>query len=141
MKKIYVLKQQNKHVSVIHAKRHYVIGFQNVLTARKVQYSLHPDPKMILLRDTIVSLKDDLDKQGYDLNLKLDVRATLFIPKCKGSVLHPLNDAHYHCDSHTFSEFLYLPLKNNIGIVMPYSLEEEDEDEFMFRSCVIDPLH
>ena len=140
MKKIFVIKQQNKHVSVMHAQKHYVIGFKNVLTARKVQYSLHPEPKMMLLRDTVISLKNDLEKQGYDMNLNVDVRATLFIPKCQGTALHPLNDAHYHCHSYTFSEFLSLPLKNNLGIVMPYTLEEEDDHEFMFRSCVIDPL-
>lgn len=138
-KNIYTIKQQNKVVSVKHASKQYVIGFQNAFITRKVQYTMHPEPEIVLLRDTTFSLHEDLKVHGYDIDLRVDVKATLFIPKCIGSTLHPMNDGLYHFHTFKFHEFMQLPIKDRLGVVMPYALELEDEHDFMFRACVIDP--
>jgi hypothetical protein len=64
---------------------------------------------------------------------------TLFIPKCAGSIHDPMNDGGFHMDNVLESEFLLYPVTKNIGIVVPYKLEQEDSEEFMFKAYVIDP--
>ena len=136
----FTLKQGNKTLSMVQNQRHYVIGFKNALTARKVQYSMHPEPKLTLIRDTDIYLKDDFDAHGYDLSLTIDVKATLFIPKCVGSTLHPMNDGGFHMQQYNDNEFLLLPVEKQLGLILPYELQEENEDEFIFKTCVIDPI-
>ena len=140
MSNVYTLKIGNKTISVNHKQRHYVIGFKNVVHARKVHYSMHPEPKFTLIRDNNIDLSKSLSEEGYDLTLSLDVNATLFIPKCKGSTLHPLNDAGVHMATSAEKEFLTYPVLKHIGVIMPYRLFDENDDEFIFTSYVIDPI-
>ena len=141
MSNVFVIKQQNKHVSVRHNSRHYVIGFQTAFMARKVQYYIHPEPQIVVVKhNPFISLKNDLEQHGYELDLKMDTDVKLFIQKNNGSPLDPMNDGNFHFASHKISEFFDMPIKQNLGVIMPYMLEEEDEYEFMFRSCMIEPV-
>lgn len=141
MNKIHTLQQRNKTVSVVHYDRHYVIGFRNPYLLRKVHYSMHPEPKLILLRDNDTVFQKEFEENGYDISLTMDFNATLFIPKCAGSTLHPMNDGGYHMNSYKESDFLAFPIRKRLGIIMPYKLEDEDDKEFMFKVCVIDPMN
>lgn len=137
---MYLLKQGNKTLSLKHYDRHYIVGFKTDVMARKVHYSIHPEPKLIIVRDENVLHGKILKSMGLtDMNLNLDVNATLFIPKCKGSTLEPMNDGGFHLSKVSYESFLLYPFVNNVGIIMPYKLEEENEYEFMFKAQVIDP--
>jgi hypothetical protein len=137
---VYTLRRGNKTVSLLHFNRHYVIGFKNLTMMRKVHYSIDPEPNILIMRETNIDLHKDLHNKGYDLNLTLDVSATLFIPKCRGSTLEPMNDGGFHIHEYKENDFLELPIKKNLGVVLPYHLECEDDDEFVFKACVIDPM-
>lgn len=141
MNKIYTINLKNKTISAFHQERHYVIGFSKISMARKVHYSLHPEPNLLILRDTNIDLRDDLAKMGYEAPLKLDVNATIFIPKLQGAFLDPMNDTGYHIEDMPEKDFLELPVKKNLGIVMPYKLTHECQEELVFKAYVIDPLH
>lgn len=134
---IHTLRQGNKTVSINHRRKHYLLGFQTAITARKVHYSMHPEPKFTLIRENDIDLSKDLEE--VDIKLTIDTSATLFIPKCKGSIHDPMNDGGYHLDRVLESDFLLYPVTKNLGIVVPYVLECEDENEFMFKAYVIDP--
>jgi hypothetical protein len=138
---LYALRQGNKTVSIFHGNRHYVIGFKNKVITRKVHYSMHPENKIIMLRDDNINLHDQLLENGYDLQLSMDVNATIFIPKCVGSILHPMNDGKFHIFEYKEAEFLSFPIEKNLGIAIPYKLQHEDEHEFTFKACVIDPIN
>jgi len=137
---VYTLKIKNKTVSLQYKKHHYIIGFKNVLFARKVHYSLHPEPKFTIVRDNDIDLSKHLSEEGYDISLNIDPNATLFIPKCVGTSLDPMNDVGIHLNKHSENEFLTYPITKHLGIIMPYKLYEENEDEFIFKSVVIDPI-
>lgn len=120
-----------------------MLGFRNVFYARTVLHNLHPEPRMLLLRDVDNDIGPPLISAGYldaELCLNLDVSATLFIPKLQGNPLHPLNDGCFHIHQYSENEFLTFPLSKNLGTVMPYMLVEENNDEFMFKTLVMDPV-
>lgn len=135
IKQMFTLKQGNKTVGLVHKNNHYIIGFESFIKARKVQYNLHPNPEIMLVRG------DTIDKHLYfgDIDLKLDIDATLFLPKYKGSPNDPMNDGNYHLNSEIYNEFIVYPFFKNIGIILPTELKDEDENEFMFKAHVIEP--
>lgn len=57
------------------------------MTIRKIHYSIHPEPKIIL------------------------VKSNLYIPKCKGSILYPINDAKLYLNTIKEDIFYSLPFK------------------------------
>jgi hypothetical protein len=135
MSNIYTLQQKDRTLSVLHKKRNFVIGFKNVITARKVHYYMHPEPKIILI------CNDYIEKQVDDkVTIHIDAKSTLFIPKMRGAFLDPMNDGNFHMSQLKEEEFLRFPFLKNLGIIMPYDLVEESEDEFIFRSIVVDPI-
>lgn len=134
---MYTIKQKNKTLSVYHEHKHFVIGFKTALLARKVHYNIHPDPKMTLVRS--IEPIDLSPKVDFDISLILDVASTLFIPKCKGSIWEPMNDGMFHVDKMQEIEFYNLPISSNLGIIVPYKLEDETNEEFMFKAYVVEP--
>lgn len=135
---IFTIKQGNKTLSTKSKDCHYVIGFKSAFAARKVQYSMQPEPDIMMLRcsNTYISL----DRYGINDDLVMDANATLFIPKCKGSTLERMNDGGFHLYETTYKEFLDYPFIKNLGVIIPHYLTHEDEHEFAFKSVVIDPL-
>ena len=102
---------------------------------------MHPEPKFDLLRNDLIDLSKDLNNAGvFDISLSMDIGATLFIPKFKGDFMNPMNDAGFHMDSHSEEDFLMFPIHKNIGIVMPILLQDENEDEYIFKVMVMDPV-
>lgn len=139
--KMYTIKQSSKTLGFQHNNNHYIIGFDNVKLARKIQYSLHPYPEMKLLRGTNqIDLKNVMDKIGCEnTSLIMDLEATLFLPKFKGSSNNPLNDGGYHLNVEKYEDFVAFPFTKMLGVVMPISLTYEDENEFVLLSNVIEP--
>lgn len=112
---IYTLNQDNKTIGIINKDKPFIIGTKNIMTIRKIHYSIHPEPKIVL------------------------VKSSLYIPKCKGSILDPMNDAKLHLSMMDIKTFSSLPFKG-IGVIIPYNLEYEDEDTFIFNSHVFTPI-
>ena len=140
MNKLYTLQKGQRTLSVWHKRKEYLVAFNKVAHARNVQYSIHMEPKMILLRDTNIDLHGDFIDEGYDMHLILDVHSTLFIPKNRQRCVDSIMDGCITMTHVNESEFLQVPLRSNNGIIVPYALVDETDDEFMFKSYVIDPL-
>ena len=127
---MFVLKNNSKTVGMIHKERSYVVGFKKALVCRNVLHSLHPDPKFTLIRGELL----------YEKGIFFDTDSTLFIPKFQGKISNPLNDGGYHLDSMTDEYFYNMPFLKGVGIICPYLLLDEDSNEFIFKSHVVDIL-
>lgn len=128
---MFTLQLNSKTVGFTHAKREYVIGFKNVVYARKVQYNMATHPELSLVKSlTHMDLSETIEEQ-----LVLDHNASLFITKCPFGK----RNEQLHLQTYTLEKFLLLPYQRNLGIVMPYELIEETDQEFHFKSHVIDP--
>lgn len=119
---MYTLKRGSKTVGFYSGNTSYVIGFKSVVHARSVQYSLNPNPKFMLLKSEPV-FKDEL---------VANMESTLFIPKCKGSALDPMNDIGLHLNKVELKDYYMLPHKG-VGILIGYDLVYEDQYDFIFR--------
>lgn len=128
-KVIYTIQKNHDILSVQQSSTRYYIGFNKSQTARKVQYSIHPEPQITLMRGT----RTHVDEVYFEFD------ASLFIPKCVGSTLLPMNDGCFHMNMLSEKEFLLLPTKR-CGIIIPYELSVEDDDEFVFKTFVIEPI-
>lgn len=111
---IYTLNQDNKTIGIINKEKPFIIGTNKIMIIRKIHYSIHPEPKIVL------------------------AKSNLYIPKCKGSILDPMNDAKLYLSKMDIKTFSSLPFKG-IGIIIPYNLEYEDQNVFIFNSHVFEP--
>lgn len=140
--KVYVIHKRQNQLSVWHKRQEYLIAFNNITHARKVQYTINIEPRMILLRDTNIDIHKDLLQAGYDVHLNLDVNSTLFIPKNKQPSLDCIDDGLFTLHQMSEHQFYGLPMQRHgaRGIVIPYTLIDETDDEYMFRCNVVDPM-
>lgn len=140
--KVYVICKRSDHLCVYHKRQNYLIAFQNITHARKVQYTINIEPQIMLLRDTNIDLHQDMLKRGYDVRLNLDVNSTLFIPKNKEASVDCIDDGLFTMHPMTENDFYGFPMQypKARGIVVPYFLIDETDDEFMFRCHVVDPI-
>lgn len=151
MNNIYILKQQSKALSLTNntkfATRNYVIGFQSVHMARKVHYSLSPDVQPSLIRVNNFEVTDEVNEGLASLNkpivqgkIYIDTHALLHIPKKDQSLPEELTDMNLHLQSVDYLDFMMYPFEQNIGIIMPYKIEKENQFEIQFLSNVVDAL-
>lgn len=120
---MFTLKRGSKTVGLFIKDRPYVIGFKSLVHIRAVHYNIHPNPNFTLVKT------DPIENE----NITAYMNSTLFIPKCQGSVLDPLNDGGFHLSKYKAHEFYMLPHKG-VGIITPYKLMDEDRYEFVFKA-------
>lgn len=132
---MYTICRGSKTVSVNSNNINYVIGFKSLSYVKKVQYNIHPEPKIILLKSNTQIVKNE----GLAIDITIDNEATLFIEKHLGDALDPLNDGGFHINTSKIDDFVLYPYSKNIGIILPFDLLDETENEFIFKSIVIDP--
>jgi len=137
--RIHTIARGPKTLSVFHRDKYYIFGFKKASEARTIISNIHPEPDFTLVRTHNIDLGPHLKKEGFDVSLEMDIAATLYIPKCKGSVLHPINDGGFHIHSYMEDDFITFPISKNLGIVMPYDLLNENEDEYVYKAFVMDP--
>lgn len=131
MKNVYTVQRGSKSVGFYSGGRPYVIGFSKLTYAKAVQYNMHPEPM-----DNF-QLIPGIQVNSDDCDLCMFPESTLFIPKLKGDALHPMNDAGFHLKTMNEVNFYTMPILNNVGIILPYKLIEEDECEFTFKANVV----
>lgn len=134
--KMYMLRQGSKTIGVVDNSQHYVIAFNNIITARKVHYNIHPDPCIHLDRvNNLVIAKSNI----LNLDLRICPNAQLKIPKVDGSVWDAKNDGSFHLHSVTGEEFVMYPFSRGIGVIIAHNLKDENNDSMMFDSILIEP--
>lgn len=129
---MYTINSGNKTVSVHSDNIHYIIGFKNVRIARKVQYNMHPEP--------IITIIKNPETQITNNNVHLNNDVTLFIPKAPLDLPPAMRDGGYHIHEYKENDFMALPSTRNIGIIIPIKLQEETNEEFVFKSILFDPM-
>lgn len=127
--------------------RPYIIGFATVSLARHVQYTMAAEPDIRLQRRDFIDITHDvsrgLDEFGIEPpntnSIIIDTRALLHISKCKKPVSsHPLHDAGFHISDIPVEDFMMYPFDKNVGVIMPYHIEDENDDIITFKANVIE---
>jgi hypothetical protein len=90
-----------------------------------MHYTIHPQPEIQIIRGPPTQSTDNL--------------AMLFISKhTQGSPLDPMNDGGFHLAELKYEEFLQIPSKNNLGIILSYAIADDSLEEMAFNSIIID---
>jgi hypothetical protein len=151
----YVIRHKTQLVGFPHDNKHYVVGFTNVVLARTLQYTMHPQPIFKLERNHVIDISDAVDTALNDMfkiapsmdvkekgRITVDVGSTLWINKMShpGGVWDPMNEGGFSL--HTVDcEYLYmLPFSSNVGVVFPRELTSETAQHLVFDCEVIDPV-
>lgn len=130
---MYTICRGNKTVGTKSDNKDYIIGYKKVIFARKVQYNIHPEPKIILLKSNMTFVEKN------NIKVHIDNDASLFVQKHRGNYYNPLNDGCYHMKIEKLDEFMLFPFTKSIGIILPYNLIDETDDEFIFKCIVLSP--
>ena len=140
--RVFVLRKQNYGLVTFKSRRthgsRYAIGFRNAHVAKNVMYTMKNPDKFGNLRDAI--LLPDMDPLAMQVNESANVlvhaRATLFLPKNQTPEEH---DWFETIETVDYEEFLLFPLQG-MGIVIPFFLISEDDQEYVYTAHAIDPV-
>lgn len=116
-----------------------MVGYRSKPLAKTILKRIELPPKYMLLPDNPVELHDP----QTDVRLIIDTNATFFIPKSKHKDVHTMdagNPDPFSIQQVDYHDFLLYPVTHGMGIVMPFFLIMEDENEYVYRAHVIDPL-
>jgi len=149
----YVLKNKNQSVGVseYHGNRlhHYIVAFKSPILARKVHYTIDPEPVLRIERQGRINIKNEINTcleelgiSGVDNEIYIDVISKLYIPKTKnpGGFNDPMNDGGLHMEEGPLEDYYMMPFDKNIGVILPYELFLEDSKNLVFLCQVIDPV-
>lgn len=133
---VYTIAKDYKTVGFYHKKKPYILGFRNAHIARNIMYRMHPEPLFSLITNQPTLVEDE----GHNVELLIDSEATLFIPKSEYNLFTLPEHNLYYVNRVNYEEFVMYPYTKNLGVILPYVLIDESEEEFIYRSHVIDPM-
>jgi len=140
--RVFLLRKQNYGLVTFKSKRthgsRYAIGFRNDQVAKNVMYNLKNPNTFGHLQDAI--LLPDMEPVTIRVNDSMDLlvhaRATLFLPKNQVPEEHDWFGTIETVDYH---DFLLYPMQG-MGIVIPFFLVAEDDQEYVYTAHAIDPI-
>lgn len=113
---MYTLKRINKTLSLQKNEQHYLIGFTSPSVARHVQYTIHAEPKMVLIAN------------GYSQD-------NLIINKNT----HGYYENDLYLNEICRDEFRKYPYTKMLGIIYADEIIDEDDDYIVFNCSHIKP--
>jgi hypothetical protein len=127
----------------VHDHKPYVIGFNNVRTARRVAMISQFPPDVRLKRSHIIDVTsevtEELSKLGIGninfTSITLDVDSLVEI--AKNSDVR--DDYIFNVEPVEQEDFLMWSFEKNIGLIMPYDMHSEDDSFVVFKANVVDP--
>lgn len=132
-------------LSLKHASKLYIIGFPERAMAKQIMSTIDPFKPMSLHRRYAMDVALDVKKSLLQMNIPIanvadtitiDVDASVTIPKKE----YNSDETEYMSltDVETI-DFLMYPFSYNIGVIMPYDIEQEYHDKYIFRCSMVDP--
>lgn len=121
---IYTLRNKNRELSLLYNNKKYVVVFKRLLYAHNIQYNIDIDCKI-----NILNISDKKNISNISGNMMLS------IPKCK----YEITQEYFYIKKYERSEMLNLPNYKDTGLLVPYIFEDETDNEFLFRTLMIDP--
>ena len=138
MRKAFTIRQGAKTVGIADGGRHYIVAFERVALARKVQYFMHPERAPDLARgDVVVRPGDPDDPQS----VAIAINCSLSVPKTtlSGGAWAAMNDGGFHLHEEPALDVYALPITGNLGLILPFDVAEEDATAIRLNCHVIEP--
>ena len=115
---------------------YYNISFTNISHARKVQYTYDQNKQICMFRHKILDIANDTNRSinKSDLNALTD-EVDIIIPKRKLNETCELSLYQINID-----RFLMTPIVKNVGIIIPFKLDYETNDDIIFKCLLVEPV-
>ena len=121
---IYTLRNKTENLSLIYNAKKYVVIFKHFVHAHKVQYNITTDCDIKVLNLS--------NRNSYSY---IYGNMMLSIPKYKYENI----EKYFYIKKNNKRDILALPNYKDTGLLLPYSFEDETDNEFIFRTIMIDP--
>lgn len=148
----WMIRSGRNSLSLRDTNKTYVIGFPQKDIANRVANNISTSlDTMRLKRSMVENVALDVKRSMMEMELPIapvadtitiDVAARLSIQKSllyKGYNISDIADIENTIEEIDNNEFMMLPFKSRLGVIMPYDLLHEDENEYEFLCNVIDP--
>lgn len=136
---------KNQFVGLRSQDTSYLIGFQKKTYAKELAKVLCPEPDIRIVRSQHQQNKNmhcNLMEMGVPEKavsyLNVHTHTELIFPK-NTNISDPM--FHYEVTDMTQPDFANLPFDKYLGILMPYQKIEENDQQVVFMSCMIEPFH
>lgn len=157
--KYWMIKRGNTAMATTYANKRYIIGFPEKNIATRVAHNTPSYGINRLHRSMHDDIALDVKKSMIEMQLPIsrvadsitiDVIARLYVPKISFinntfdlSGLGGTSSAWIPSDVDVvgiqFQDFLMFPFEKHVGVVIPYEVEAENSEEYVFTCSVIDP--
>lgn len=140
---MHTIKTKHGLLGCVHDTKPYVVGFNSARTAHRIARVIATPPTLRLERNRKLDVTEEVKRELMDLGLggatftsiTIDVDSLLYVPKNTDPEM--AFEGHV-CEMDT-ADFYYLSFENNVGLVMPYETQSEDDEHWVLRANVVDP--
>lgn len=127
----YIIHQKQRPLIAASRGQKFRIAFDKAVTARNVMHCMHPSMEVLLTRG------DQIKVTKSDLTVNMEVDAFVFIKKHDSNPHHPMSDGGFHLETWNNEQVFKAVFEENHGMIIPYNLVTEDQEEFVFRCQVL----
>jgi len=143
---ISTVKHKGNFLGISHKSVNYVLGFPRLTDAYDVQQSLPKNATIYLKSVDKTNISNKVKASMLEINMpiynvaddiSLDTEAQIVFPKKQG-VIDVNEDTEYTIHDMDYYTFMYIPYKNDLGVILPYEKLYEDDTTFVYKANVID---
>jgi hypothetical protein len=142
---ISTIKHKGNYLGMAHSNHKYIFGFPRMTDAYDVQQSLPKGATIYLKAIDKKNIANQVKASMLELNMPIfdvadeigmDSDAQIVFPKRPD--LADVTDTEYTLHDVDFYTFMYLPYKNDLGLIIPYKKLHEDDTSFIYKANVVD---
>lgn len=139
------IKSKGNFLGMMHNNTKYIFGFPRLTDAYDVQQSLPKNATIYLKSDQKVNISNQVKASMLELSMpifnvsneiSMDTYAEIVFPK--KTDISDVNDTEYTIHDIDYYTFMYIPYKNDLGVILPYQKLYEDDDRLIYKANVID---
>ena len=140
-KYVNIIKHDTSLLGFNHQYMNYIVGFQKRKHAKLVYKDINQSSikDIRLVRSEPVNVGKEVSYNlvnKEEMDITIDMMATLIIPKAG---FKDVNDLKLEIIEIEFEEFLMYPFTHHIGVTYLEKIVENNQEQFIFSSQVVDP--
>lgn len=148
MKHLITIKRNSNYLAISDGKNPYILGFTNTRDARLVNNEIqlsHNDYQVYIRSDSQKNIAWNIKKIMLEVNLPIyniseevliDNEATIVFPRSKTQIETQGSNATTLFNI-KYDSFIQIPMRNNVGLLLPYKQIHMDNNMYIFNACLI----
>lgn len=140
--KLITIKRESKFIAISGDKKQYIIGFMNTRDAHCIKEQMNDSYNVYVKSSNTYNISSNIKKTMLELNLPIYNISDTIIVDNEAMILFPKNENkntnyNYSLYNISYDNFVQIPLKNNLGLMIPYKMINENKEGYIFNACLI----